>query len=132
MAAEKTHLHLLLDGQEYRVTLEAADEFKTVKLSAQVARDGEIALYAEADTGLRVDCLTLSGTPGTAQAAPTEPKAEMPRTNELSTPVVAGIIAAALASAGRGENRLQCQRLLFQDGQRHDRGLETADGGRSL
>lgn len=132
MAAEKTQLHLLLDGQEYRVTLEAADEFKTVKLSAQVARDGEIALYAEADTGLRVDCLTLSGTPGTAQAAPTEPKAEMPRTNELSTPVVAGIIAAALAAVGRGENRLRCQRLLFQDGQRHDRGLETADGGRSL
>ena len=100
MAAEKTQLHLLLDGQEYRVTLEAADEFKTVKLSAQVARDGEIALYAEGDTGLRVDWLTLSGTPGTAQATPTEPEAETPSTNELNVPVLVGIIAAALAAAG--------------------------------
>ena len=82
------------------MTLEAADEFKTVKLSTQVARDGEIALYAEGDTGLRVDCLTLSGTPGTAQAVPTEPEAETPSTNELSVPVLVGIIAAALAAAG--------------------------------
>ena len=100
-ADEETRLHLLLDGQEYCVTLEKTDALKTVKLTAQVVRDGEIALYAESDTGLRVDCLTLSGTPATAQAKPTEPDAQTPQTETRPFPAAAvGIAFAALAAVG--------------------------------